>query len=98
MSSSPTRMARASSPAISPVGSSRSAPLEPGEHLLPGGVVLDDWRGEERITLLFTREPLEERDVETALRRAFERAGGLHFEDTGLPGQSVAHFHRKGTR
>jgi hypothetical protein len=67
-------------------------------HLLPGGVVLDDWRGEERITLLFSPEPLEERDVEAALRRAFEKAGGLRFEDTGLPGHSVAHFHRKGTR
>ncbi|AKJ00600.1 hypothetical protein ATI61_1205 [Archangium gephyra] len=81
-----------------PASGSRGVPLEPGEHLLPGGVVLDDWRGEERITLLFSPGPLEERDVEAALRRAFERAGGLHFEDTGLPGQSVAHFHRKGTR
>jgi hypothetical protein len=81
-----------------PVRGARSVGLEPGEHLLPGGVVLDDWRGEERITVLFSPEPLEERDVEAALRRAFERAGGLRFEDTGLPGQSVAHFHRKGTR
>jgi hypothetical protein len=81
-----------------PAGGSRSVLLEPGAHLLPGGVVLDDWRGEERITFLFSPEPLEERDVEAALRRAFERAGGLRFEDTGLPGQSVAHFHRKGTR
>ncbi|WNG54858.1 DUF4384 domain-containing protein [Archangium gephyra] len=81
-----------------PASGSRSVPLEPGEHLLPGGVVLDDWRGEERITVLFSPEPLEERDVEASLRRAFERAGGLRFEDTGLPGQSVAHFHRKETR
>ncbi|MFY0564268.1 hypothetical protein ACN28E_10495 [Archangium lansingense] len=81
-----------------PASGSRSVPLEPGEHLLSGGVVLDDWRGEERITLFFSPEPLEERDIEAALRRAFERAGGLRFEDTGLPGESVAHFHRKGTR
>lgn len=81
-----------------PAGDSRSAPLEPGEHLLPGGVVLDDWRGEERITLFFSREPLEERDIEAALRGAFERAGGLRFEAAGLPGESVARIHRKGTR
>ncbi len=81
-----------------PARGSRGVPLEPGVHLLPGGVVLDDWRGEERVTLLFSPEPLEERDVEAALRRAFEKAGGLRFEDTGLPGHSVAHFHQKGTR
>jgi hypothetical protein len=81
-----------------PARGARGVPLEPGAHLLPGGVVLDDWQGEERITFFFSPEPLEERDIEAALRRAFERAGGLRFEDTGLPGQSVAHFHRKGTR
>ena len=77
-----------------PVGS-RSAPLESGEHLLPGSIVLDGWRGEERITLLFSPRPLEEREVEAALRRAFEEARGLRFEEPGLPGQAAAHFHRK---
>ncbi|WNG33758.1 DUF4384 domain-containing protein [Archangium violaceum] len=81
-----------------PTEGSRSVPLASGEHLLPGGVVLDDWRGEERITLLFSPEPLEERDIEATLRRAFEQAGGLRFEDSGLPGESVARFHRKGLR
>ncbi|QRN95236.1 hypothetical protein JRI60_40160 [Archangium violaceum] len=81
-----------------PAGGTRGAPLAPGEHLLPGGVVLDDSRGEERITLLLSPEPMEERDIEAALRGAFERAGGLRFEETGLPGQSVARFHQKGTR
>lgn len=78
-----------------PAAAARSEPLGPGEHLLPGSVVLDDWRGEERITLLFSPEPLEERAVETALRRAFEGARGLQFEEPGLPGVSAAHFHWK---
>jgi hypothetical protein len=81
-----------------PLAGARGAPLEGGAHLLPGGVVLDDARGEERITVFFSPEPLEERDVEAALRGAFQRAGGLHFEELAVPGRSVSRFHRKAPR
>ncbi|WP_163999547.1 DUF4384 domain-containing protein [Pyxidicoccus caerfyrddinensis] len=81
-----------------PASGARSVPVEAGEQVLPGSVTLDDWTGDERITLFFSPEPLEAREVEAALRRAFERAGGLDFEAPELPGHSVSHVHRKESR
>ncbi|MCP3142409.1 DUF4384 domain-containing protein [Pyxidicoccus xibeiensis] len=81
-----------------PASGGRSVSVHAGAQVLPGSVTLDDWTGEERITLFFSREPLEAREVELALRRAFEQAGGLGFEPPELPGQSASHVHRKAAR
>ncbi|SES77075.1 DUF4384 domain-containing protein [Stigmatella erecta] len=78
-----------------PADSAHAVALEPGEHVLPGSVVLDDVRGEERVLVFLSPAPLESQEVEAALRQAFERAGGLRFEDPGLLVPSASHVHVK---
>jgi hypothetical protein len=81
-----------------PVDGAPTVALEPGEHVLPGSVVLDDVQGEERVMVFLSPEPLEAQEVEASLHRAFARAGGLRFEDPGLPVPSASHVHLKEAR
>jgi hypothetical protein len=81
-----------------PADSVHAEALELGEHVLPGSVVLDDARGEERVMVFVSPAPLEAREIEAALRQAFERAGGLRFEEAGLPVPSASHVHLKEER
>ncbi|WP_225409615.1 DUF4384 domain-containing protein [Stigmatella hybrida] len=81
-----------------PADSAHAVALEPGEHVLPGSVVLDDVQGEERVMVFVSPTPLEAQEVEASVRQAFERAGGLRFEDPGLPVPSASHVHVKEAR
>jgi hypothetical protein len=66
---------------------------------LEGSIALDDFIGEERITLLVSSQPLEAGQVEAALQRAFREANGLRgIGALELPADSVGVVHRKERR
>ena len=59
-----------------PDGSGESVPVAAGERsLLEGSVILDDYRGEERLFALFSDHPLSAEQVVTAARQALQQQG-----------------------
>ncbi len=80
-----------------PPDAPRSAPIRRGPNqVLVGTTALDAAAGEERVTLLFSQRPLEDREVEEALLRAFRSAGRLHdIGEIQLPAQTIGIVHRK---
>jgi len=51
------------------------APLAAGHQILPGSTLLDDFAGEEEITLFISQTPLSAESVREALTASFESAG-----------------------